>query len=197
MQYPNAIRFGLFFAVAVIFQGPVQAENEYPAAYFEPYIIYQAPEVAGNASAESESSPSGAAPAEAPSEPQEVNPYPAAYFEPVIVYQDKDLIAAQAKQQAAKPEPAPAGKPEASSETRNPAPAEAASPPVSEKGGFPIGVLLLIAALAGGLYWMIYRKQDGAPAETSIEAAVAGTDAAPASDDSGEPGVQEETPEAP
>ncbi|MGH8548303.1 MAG: hypothetical protein ACRERU_06840 [Methylococcales bacterium] len=184
MHYPIVIRLGLFFAIAVVFQGPVAAASEYPAAYFEPYIVYQAPEIAGKPPTDTGNNASE----EAPSGPTEENPYPAAYFQPVIVYQDPDVIAAQAKQKAALPEPVPALKPDASAKQNNPAPAESAPAPLSEKGGVPVGILLLIAAVAGGLYWVISRNKSGTAAEAfSAEAAVAGGDETA----SGEPGSHE------
>jgi hypothetical protein len=198
MQYPSAIRFGIFCAIAVVFPGPVLAENEYPAAYFEPYIIYQAPEIAEKAAAATGSSTAETAPAEAASEPAAENPYPAAYFEPVIVYQDKDLISAQEKQSAAEPEPAPVPKSEASGKKNNPGPAEAAPVPASEKGGVPVGMLLLIAGIAGGLYWVISKNKGDSPAvETaSAEVDLPGNDEGLAGD-AGESGSQApEQPEA-
>jgi len=84
----------LFLAAGVFLSGQALADDQYPAAYFEPYIVYQAPEIAGgtaggnkNDSLE-ESSEGGV------SVPEERDPYPAAYFQPVIVYQSEELIAA-------------------------------------------------------------------------------------------------------
>lgn len=156
MKSFSALRVALFFGTALGVQAPVLAEADYPAAYFEPYIVYQAPEIAENASA-GESS----AAEESASEPAEESPYPAAYYEPVIVYQDQELIAAGEKRKAAESKPAPAPAKKA-----KPAPA----PVVTDDGGFPMTVLFLLVAVIGAVYWAMTKNTGAAAEEEEAEA---------------------------
>jgi hypothetical protein len=188
MQYFRTIKIGLVFIIGFFIQGPVLAESDYPAAYFKPYIVYQAPEIAGKTSAESASEEAAAEPAsEAPEAEEE--PYPAAYYEPVIVFQDKDAIAGQAAQAAAAPaKKAGNGPGEAKS-----APAKPAAPPITDDGGFPVVVLVLIAAIFGGLYWVIRKSQGAAdPTAASVEPAAPAADEATTGGESGEDGAPAE-----
>ena len=179
MKSFTAVRVAIFLTTAFIVQTSVLAETEYPAAYFEPYIVYQAPEVVGNAPAESEA---GA------SEQAEENPYPAAYYQPVIVFQDKELIAAKEKQKAAKPKPAPAQK-------AKPSPAVSAPPPVTDEGGFPMTVLVLLIAVIGALYWVM-TKDKGAGAEAEPVDAESSENEETEAEESADEAGEEATPEA-
>ncbi|MGH8555910.1 MAG: hypothetical protein ACRESZ_00325 [Methylococcales bacterium] len=196
MQYFSTIRMGLYFAIGFAFQGPVLAENKYPAAYFEPYIVYRAPEIAGQPPADSQNN----AAAQTAAEPEAEDPYPAAYFQPVILYQDKELIAARTEQPAAEPEPAPGEKPAASAKKGK---SPAATPaPASERGGVPVGALFLLVALAGGLYWVIFKKKDASEQVALAETNGSARSPEPSSDEPPEPSsdepagseVQEEQP---
>jgi hypothetical protein len=180
MQQFSTVRIALFLTLGFVVQNPVLAEDDYPAAYFKPYIVYQAPEViATNAPTEQQSAAPETAPAASAAEPKAADRYPAAYYEPVIVFQDKDLIEAQAASQTAA-EAAPAPKPAGPAKKK---PSTAAAAPASEKGGVPVGALLLIAGIAGGLYWVINKNKEAAPTAAPSEPEAAQADAAPAAED--------------
>ena len=86
----------LFLAAGVSLSG--LAFGEYPAANFEPYIVYQAPEIVRSTVAGSENDFAEKASEVSVSVVKEKDPYPAAYFQPVIVYQAEEVIAAQERQ---------------------------------------------------------------------------------------------------
>ncbi|MGH8474822.1 MAG: hypothetical protein ACRER2_03475, partial [Methylococcales bacterium] len=139
MQYFRAIRIGLYVTVGCVVQGPVLAESKYPAAYFEPYIVYQAPEIAAQRAQDSQPS-HDASNAVAEAQPEASDPYPAAYFEPLIVYQDANLIAAVTVQSAAQSKPAPGGKTAGAKRDKSPAAAMGTPIPAKDRGGVPGGV---------------------------------------------------------
>jgi hypothetical protein len=98
MKTKKSILTLLFLAAGVSLSGQVLADDQYPAAYFEPYIVYQAPEIAGGTVGGNKNDSLGEASEGGVSVPEERDPYPAAYFQPVIVYQSEELIAALAVQ---------------------------------------------------------------------------------------------------
>lgn len=166
MQYRKAVRIGLITAMGFFMQGAVLAEADYPAAYFEPYIIYQAPEITGTEASPVESDGSEEPSTDAALASGEVDPYPAAYLQPVVVYQDKELIAALAKRQktvrvqASAKVKVVANKPQYSKTTP-------ATSPITDDGGVPISVLILIVALAGGFFWLIHKGKNEVAGEVS------------------------------
>ncbi|MGR9106447.1 MAG: hypothetical protein ACU843_05895 [Gammaproteobacteria bacterium] len=185
MQPGSLIRFVLYFSITLAVSAPVLAESEYPAAYFQPYIVYQAPEIAGKP----ESSGASEAAQEATAEVEE-DPYPAAYFQPVIVYQDQERIAADSVQKA--PEPAPVTKRSGPAPAAKPAAAQETAP-ITADGGFPSSVLLLLVAVIGGCYWFLMKNKSATVAEetSSPETGDAGTE-----EEAGEPTAEtEQVPE--
>lgn len=185
MQNFSVIRIALVLTIGFVWQAPVLAETDYPAAYFKPYIVYQAPEIAGNTPA-GESN----ATAEAAATPAAADPYPAAYFQPVIVYQDKDLIAAETASPAAKPAPAPVEKPRTTAKNLQSSPVTPAPAPSGDGGGVPVGVIIGLVALVGGLYWVVFIKKDDNVEASSDQTDVPGEEAP---DETDQPAVQEES----
>ena len=140
-----------FLAVGVSLSG--LAFGEYPAANFEPYIVYQAPEIVGATAAGSENDSAEKASEVSVSVVKEKDPYPAAYFQPVIIYQAEEVIAAQEIQPGAKNVPAAAvtvGKPRPSNGTL-------AASAMKENGVPPI-VMIVILALLG---WVVLQFRNG------------------------------------
>lgn len=165
----NNLTIGLI-ATLLLASPLVGAEEQYPAANFEPVIVYQDTDYIGSQSA----SESGA-------QDVDFSETPAANFEPVVIYQDKEYIAKQGQGTAPKapaaPKPAPAATPQAAT----PAPvtttqaAPAASPSTSaaasEKsegllsGNMPI--VLVALAVVGFVVWN--SKKGAATAEAAPE----------------------------
>jgi 5,6,7,8-tetrahydromethanopterin hydro-lyase len=137
----------LFVTASLAFQGLALAEGEYPAANFEPYIVYQAPGIAGDTSAGSENDSSQKTSEGGVSVVEEKDPYPAADLQPVIVYQEEEVIAAQKAQPAAA---VTVGKPRPSKV------APAAS--VQEESGVPPAMMIVILALLG---WVVLQFRSG------------------------------------
>ncbi len=98
MHYKKLIQITLVLALNLGFQIHAYADSEYPAAYFEPYIVYQAPEIVAAAAV---AAPVGAAVQVSADTQAETNgQYPAANFEPYIVFQDLEAIASRSSSQA-------------------------------------------------------------------------------------------------
>lgn len=189
----SVVRIAFIVISSLAILGAVQAEEEYPAAYFKPYIVYQAPEIAEQAAAESSSTVADVAVA-AEAEEQAADPYPAADFKPEIVYQDQEQIAAL-DQGSASNESVGSAEPEKAEAT--PAEAAAFTPAapvvISDEGGFPSSVLGMIAAVLAGMFW-IMQKSD---ASSSYAAAAAPIEVAEAMQaDSNEETVEEAGEEA-
>lgn len=165
MQITKITRTGLALVLSVGIQPLVNAESDYPAADFEPYIVFQAPEIA-EAASEKQATP------EAEAAPAEASPYPAADFQPFIVFQDEALIAAQEKSLAAAKkaaQPAEKAKPEVAKESR-PAPTTVST------DSFPVSGFVLMLLLFGVVFWLATRGKNqiisepvAAPAETATD----------------------------
>ena len=166
MNHFSVARIVLILTSLLLGFGTVQAA-EYPAAYFQPYIVYQAPEIAEQAAqveaesaavAEPESVGTPVVAAEetlAEEESSAEDPYPAAYFQPEIVYQDQEQIAALTKQQV---------KNEIVEEVEEKSAQAAAFTPaapvvITDEGGFPMSVLLLMVAVIGAVSWAILKTK--------------------------------------
>lgn len=167
MQYSSAIRMGLQFAVGFMFAGQALAEGDYPAAYFEPYIVFQAPEVKAEASSSNEAEAS--TPTAVETESEASDPYPAAYFEPKVVYQDEGLLLAVANPPAVKSGAAPAKK-SRKAKTEEPASTKIAD---KDRGGVPGPLAVLLLAGGAGLYWFTFKKSDTAGSSDSPAAETA------------------------
>ncbi len=147
------------------------AEGKYPAAHFEPEVIYQAAETTPAAT------PAGG------------SAYPAAYFQPEVVYQDQDLIKAVGPQPAQTPVTARTREPGQAqvSSSRKTAPAGAVSDVAP-----PYGMLAFALGIVGLAFWWSSRDQASTAKEGDSqggdepepEAAIAEPDAA--NDDTGE-----------
>ncbi len=148
------------------------AEEAYPAANFEPEVIYQAPEAVSSA--------------ESPAPTTEAD-YPAAHFEPKVIYQDPELI----ESVRAQPVPPPAAVPDEPERPRAAAPkTNASGGPVSDVSP-PYGMLVFALGVIGLAFWWSGRARSP-KAEESAEGgdagAATGTAEAEASpdDDAGE-----------
>ena len=154
------------------------AEEAYPAANFEPEVIYQATEAAPSAE-----SPASATDAD----------YPAAHFEPKVIYQDPALIESVRAQPVQLP---PAAVP---AETeRSPATAPkttAAGGPVSDVTP-PYGMLIFALGIIGLAFWWSSRAKAPETREGADEGdAGAATDTAATADDDAEDAADEELEE--
>jgi hypothetical protein len=94
MKTKKSILTLLFLTAGVSLSGGVLADDQYPAAYFEPYIVYQAPEIVGGIAGGTKNDSLGKTSEGGVSVSEVEDPYPAAYFQPVIVYQSEEVIAA-------------------------------------------------------------------------------------------------------
>ena len=150
MKTKKSILTLLFLAAGVSLSGLALAEGAYPAANFEPYIVYQSPEIAGDTAAGSEEKTS----ADSVSVVEEKDPYPAAHFQPVIVYQAEEVIAAQETQPEAERVPVAAVTVGRSSPSK--VTSEAAS--VMEESGVPPTMMIAILALLG---WVVLQFRSG------------------------------------
>lgn len=159
MRYVKTMRICLVMAMSFVFQGSVWAESDYPAAYFEPVIVFQAPEIAAAAATVVESDTSGESVDNTVAETVAVDPYPAAYFQPEIVFQDKEWIAAHAKKQKAAGAPT-SSKVRGSGTPQKKSSANPQSAPITDDGGFPPSVLFLIVALAAGFFWFTNKNKN-------------------------------------
>jgi len=147
------------------------AEGEYPAAHFEPEVIYRA----------ADATPQAEAPAASDAD------YPAAHFEPKVIYQDPALI----ETVQAQPVQTPAALPAASERPRAAAPkAKASGGPVSDVSP-PYGMLIFALGIIGLAFWWSGRAKTpeaGASAEGGDAGAATETAEAEAApdDDAGE-----------
>lgn len=177
---------GLLVLALFGFQAQAGGNSDYPAAYFEPIITYQDPElVLSDANAaelqatvddsqeESESSSAGAG---------KDDRYPAAYFEPVIVFQDLDAIN---KMPASNPKPASKAKKVRLSGSNKPGVSTAGS-------SFPFLGLLIVAALFGFIYWSVSKEKTSQ--NSDVAGGVEESDAAESDEDGiSEPAETEES----
>ncbi|MGH8475400.1 MAG: hypothetical protein ACRER2_06450, partial [Methylococcales bacterium] len=70
---------------------------------------------------------------------------------------------------AAQSKPAPGGKTAGAKRDKSPAAAMGTPIPAKDRGGVPGGVIVLLLALGGGLYWYVFKKQDKAePVESPV-----------------------------
>ncbi len=132
-------------------QAQAGENSDYPAAYFEPIITYQDPELVSSdvKAAESEATVDDSQAESDSTESGKDDRYPAAYFEPVIVFQDLDAIN---KMPVSQPKPASKAKKARSSGSNKPG--------VSTSGSsFPFLGLLIVAGLFGFIYWSISKEK--------------------------------------
>jgi hypothetical protein len=151
MKTKKSILTLLFLAVGVSLSG--LAFGEYPAANFEPYIVYQAPEVVGATAAGSENDSVKEVSEVSFSVVKEKDLYPAAYFQPVIIYQAEEVIAAQEIQPGAENVLAAAvtvGKP-------RPSNVMSAALAMEESGVPPIMMIVILALLS----WVVLQFRNG------------------------------------
>ncbi len=167
MRNIYVIRAGLIILLASTFQASAGTE-EYPGAYFEPKVLYQAPEIKAAPPAEpaqEQSSPPVAS--NATSQPAEADPnYPGAYFSPKVVYQDPKLIAATTQ-------PAVPAEDSASAEPNKEmhgSQAASSSTAISDSSP-PYGVLLLVVGVLGLVYWwsVQQKKKESADDSSSLD----------------------------
>ncbi len=151
------------------------AEGEYPAAHFEPEVIYQAPEAVSSV--------------ESPAPTTDAD-YPAAHFEPKVIYQDPTLI----ESVRAQPVPPPAAAPAETERSPAAAPkANAPGGPVSDVSP-PYGVLAFALGIIGLAFWWSTRARtpeigesaEGGDTEAVTETAVDDDAGEAADDDAGE-----------
>ncbi len=147
--------------VLALFGIQVQAgENpDYPAAYFEPIITYQDPELisSNTNAAEPEATVDDLQAESDNTEAGKDDRYPAAYFEPVIVFQDLDAIN---KMPVSKSKPTPKAKKIKLSGSNKPG--------VSTSGSsFPFLGLLIVAALFGFIYWSVSKEKTRANSDVT------------------------------
>jgi len=154
------------------------AEEAYPAANFEPEVIYQAPEAVSSA--------------ESPALTTEAD-YPAAHFEPKVIYQDPELIESVRAQPVQPPPAAESERPRAAAPKTN-----AAGGPVSDVSP-PYGMLIFALGIIGLAFWWSGRAKTP-KAEESAEGGDAGAatdtaEAEAAADDDAEDAADEELEE--
>ncbi len=181
MRLINLKIIGMMMLSCLAVQVHAGGDSDYPAAYFEPVITYQDPELISSVADESP------APAQVDSEnttedsaPEQDNRYPAAYFEPVIVFQDSDYIASEKSVPVSKRKSANSAT--SSSNTKKSSAndwPDAASSRVSasNSGSFPFLGLLIVFGLFGYVYWAISKEKPSEISENSGDVIV---------DDSGE-----------
>ena len=176
MRLLNLKIIGMMTLSCVAVQVHADGDSDFPAAYFEPVITYQDPELI---SSPAEEIPllAQAAPENTTEDhsPEQDNRYPAAYFEPVILFQDSDYIAAQKAASSSKSKP---GKRSASlsnskkSSASNRPDAAGSRVSVSSPGSFPILGLLIVFGLFGYVYWTISREKPTEIPENSSDVVV-------------------------
>ncbi|HHJ38725.1 MAG: hypothetical protein AXA67_03120 [Methylothermaceae bacteria B42] len=157
MRNQHVIQAGLIILLSNTFQAHA-GTDEYPGAYFEPEVIYQAPDIKTEAPTEStQEQPSPATASNDTATVTDADPnYPGAYFSPKVIYQDPKLIEATAKAPAMSEEPtAPEG--ETNKGIRG-SQASSGSTSISDASP-PYGVLLLVLGVFGLVYWWSVQQK--------------------------------------
>jgi hypothetical protein len=154
MKTKKSILTLLFLAAGVSLSGLTFAEGAYPAANFEPYIVYQAPEIAGDTAAWTENDSSEKTSEGSVSVVEGKDPYPASHFQPVIVYQAEEVIAAQETQPEAESVPVAA----ATADKSSPSKVIPVAASVMEESGVPPTMMIAILALLG---WVVLQFRSG------------------------------------
>jgi len=149
MRHPILLQ--AVMAILLLGSAPLQAEEKYPAAAFEPQVIYQSSESgapAGNAAVPVETSPNDSR-------------YPAASFTPQVLFQDPELIESTGPlvaNESAGSEPAQA----ATTGGRDITAAHVRPSGTISDSSPPYGILVLALGLFGLVFWLSTRKEDEA-----------------------------------
>jgi hypothetical protein len=141
--------------VLVLASNAVNAEDQYPAANFEPKVVYQDESVAKNTEASAASKPSSTSSASSDSQ------YPASDFQPKVVYSDSDY-----KHTA----PAVSASSSSSSESSINTSSSSAETPASaavtpEKSDSSMGYLFGLIVLAAGGFAFFKKGKSGAKSD--------------------------------
>ena len=166
---------GLILLSALGTQAQAVKDSDYPAAYFEPIILYQDPEiVSSNAKAEPAAEQLPA------TESNKDDRYPAAYFEPVIVFQDFDAInklsayhaKPVSKNKSTTVRAARSGSARSWDNDKPAASKPSASP--TDGGSFPFLGLFVVAVLFGYIYWALSKESPSDNQETYADDEMSG-----------------------
>lgn len=141
------------------------AESDYPAADYQPKVLYTDPDYKGSAAAPVEKSAAAAKPT--PVEVVEADPnFPATHFQPKVVFSDPNY-----KHDSTAPVAASSSSKATSSASSSSAASSSVAAPASESGSSNTGLFGLIALAAIGFF--VYSKNSGAKAGSASGSAYA------------------------
>jgi hypothetical protein len=160
------------FAVLLLASLTAGAETQYPAADFQPKVLYKDPDYKATESASSTASKTAAAPVEqAKPKAKVVDPnYPAADYQPKVLYKDESY----------KPSQAPSAAASVATESNEVSVVESEKPAASKKEESNLTSLIGLVVLALGAFFFFNKKgskakAQGRPSDSSVYANVTGT----------------------
>lgn len=174
MHYLKAIQNGLLLlTICASTQAFAGGDPDYPGAYFEPKVLYQAPGISApsaNTATEGQSTNGSTAGKMETTQPTDSNAYPGASFEPQVIYQDPSL---QEASSATASQPTSGGKAPARKPPAAFSRSRAASSGAVSDSSPPYTLVLIVAAVIGLAFWLPMRQKKS-PLESKGEAARGG-----------------------